>query len=72
MAEMKGALTGADIRKMATEWHGLDLSDLRADQIAAEMNTFNNVTRAAADRLRYDDQPGSFAGVLKKSARSAQ
>jgi hypothetical protein len=72
MADKKEARTGSEIRKAAAAWHGVSLSEKRAQQIAEELNALNATTRQAAKRLRYDDEPDVLAGVLGRYSGAGQ
>ena len=66
MANLGEGLSGADVKKMAAEWHRIDLSDARAAGLADELNGLNAATRAAAQRLPYDVEPAAFTSALTK------
>lgn len=66
MAKQGEGLSGADIKKMAAEWHGIELSDERAAGLAGELNGLNAATRSAARRLPYDVEPAAFTSALTR------
>ncbi len=72
MAKLGEGLSGPDVKKMAAEWHGVALSDIRAAGLAEELNGLNTATRAAAQRLAYDVEPSAFVSALKRLKREGQ
>lgn len=72
MGDAAADISAEDIRNAAARWYGLTLPRDRAAAIATELNSLNIALRAAAQRLRYDDEPGAFAGVLRDGRGSAR
>ena len=66
MAKQGEGFSGADVKKMAAEWHGIELSDTRAAGLAGELNGLNAATRSAARRLPYDTDPAAFTSALTR------
>ncbi len=71
MANPNKGLSGSDVKKIASEWHGIALTNERAESLAQELNGLNAATRAAAARLHYDDEPGAFKGAMSRLKRKA-
>ena len=69
MANPTKGLSGGDVKKIASEWHGIELTDRRAASLAQDLNGLNAATRAAAARLQYDDEPGAFKGTMTRLKR---
>ncbi len=69
MAEQGKGLSGGDIKKVAAEWHGIELTDERAASLAGELNGLNTTTRGAAQRLPYDIEPSAFVSALTRLKR---
>ena len=69
MANPNTGLSGGEVKIIAAEWHGIELTDQRAASLAHELNGLNAATRAAAARLHYDDEPGAFKGTLTRLKR---
>lgn len=72
MAKQGDGLSGADVKKMAAEWHGIELKDARAASLAGELNGLNAATRAAAQRLPYDVEPSGFEAALARLKRNGR
>lgn len=66
MTKQGEGLSGADIKKMAAEWHGIELKDARAARLADELNGLNAATRIAAQHLPYDIEPSGFESALTR------
>lgn len=66
MVKKDDGLSGADVKKMAAKWHGIELSDARAAGLAGELNGLNAATRSAARNLPYDVEPSGFTAALTR------
>ncbi len=56
---------------IAAGLQGLTYDEKRLAELAAEVEILNEAVRkAAAQRLTFDDDPASFAGIMAKEARS--
>lgn len=56
---------------IAAGLQGLTYDEKRLAELAAEVEILNEAVRkAAAQRLTFDDDPASFAGIMAKDARS--
>ncbi|HEX2890551.1 hypothetical protein [Vineibacter terrae] len=59
------------IADMADALQGIRLTPARAADLAAEVGRLNGAVRgAAADMLRFDDDPAAYAALLARSATS--
>jgi hypothetical protein len=71
MSKPSGDLSPQDIANAAARWYGLALPAERAEAIAAELSALNAALRAASARLRYDHEPGTFAGTMRDGRGAA-
>lgn len=56
---------------IAAGLQGLRYDEKRLAELAAEVEILNEaVRRAAAQRLTFDDDPSTFAGIMAREARS--
>ena len=56
---------------IAAGLQGLQYDDKRLAELAAEVEILNDdVRKAAAERLTFDDDPAAFASVMAKAART--
>ncbi len=55
---------------IAAGLQGMKYDDTRRAELAAEVEVLNDaVSKAAATRLTFDDDPAAFASILAKEAR---
>lgn len=59
------------IRRQAEELHGFSVDDLRASELAKEVETINSAAFDAAQDLDFDDEPATFARLLRSARPGA-
>jgi hypothetical protein len=70
---MSGKVTPALIREHGAQLRRLALDEKRAAEVAEEVARLNDaVIDAAARRLDFNDDPGSFAALLAAAAQPAK
>ena len=59
------------IRRQAEELHRFTIAEDRASELAAEVETINAIVLEAARELDFDDEPATFARLLRAARPEA-
>ncbi len=67
-----GKVTPELIRAQCLELRGVEITERRAQELAADVSRLNDAALGARDRLDFNDEPARFAGLLSASATPAK
>jgi hypothetical protein len=69
---MKTKITGEFIVQSASQWHGFDITEARAAEIARDVDRVNDAVLAAEVEGDFNDAPSDFTRMLAqlKSAKA--